>query len=1450
MNQYCYDLITETTDINATKLKKHVRDIYRKKKFKGDAFADDEKLPFIVLYSEKEQQVCIKMTSKAKKNIDRIESIHKKLKPVDLKVTTDLSVSKPALFELEQCAWWDEDCKLAQGQKWTTLIHNGPYFVHLMEPYDPHGAPIIYDGQEYDLTPGEERIASFYARRIISEQAGNVAQLWTKDKVFNKNFWTDFKAYLSPAHKKIFKVFSKLDFTPIVERLEEIKETEKQMTAKEKNIKKVKAAEKKQNYGYAMINDIKEPLGNFTIEPAAIFYGRGNNPKRGKIKRDIDPEEVIINIGKDAPVPAPAGHKWKQVIHDQNLAWVASWKDPISNENKYVYFAAEGQLKGKSDLYKYEKARKLNKYLSKVRNQYTADITSHLNKYRQLGTVLYLIDHHGIRVGNEKDESETDTVGASTLRIEHVKLEPPNTVVFDFLGKDSIRYYKEIPVDEEVYENFEEFISGKNPSDQLFDLISAADINAYLKTFDKDFSAKVFRTRLASTIMDRALKKSKIKKNATQDDKKKIFTAANIEVAKILNHQRTVSAKSKQTIKKYQSELKELRVKLKETQEAGKSIKALQTRIKKKRDQIANKKDTLNIAINTSLTNYIDPRIVISWSMTNEMNIPKAYTATLQRKFKWAIDMTEDDWDYKDTALLPEMAKLQPVDPTIKTPTPKPKATPSKPKPKATPSKPKPKATPQLDEPAEEIQLVEYSDKSFAAIGNTKPYKSILMELGGKYNPNLKVDDQKVPGWIFSKKHLANVENVLQLSLGEEIDVPPPPPVKKPSTYQQSELKSPLPGVSIIDYSAKSIAVIGDTKEIKEHLKIIGGRFNKGLTVEGVKAPGWIFSKKKLEVVQEVLEEAGEEIEVGEDVQELLDVLEGSPEEPSLPKKKILTLTEPFGTAVQTSKDEQYIVFFSKSKDPDSKYLSNFTPAALQIDGKQYPSVEHYFQAQKYSCTIGGPSTKIMDKFAVGGEYATLTASKVKSLGGKAAMTKLQVTMDMNCWLKKRNDVMRTALTTRFATDQHFRDLVQYADDKEIQLYHFERSSEKKPSYWGGFIVKMTGMFIGENTLGKMMMDLVSEKEQEITWDDIMADQRLTHKERNIIKCFGRDPNVVQFLKSELTGYNVDKKIYSTKFLARFLACLDTYNKGTKQQASAIKKYEKMAHNTLAANVVSKLKPSSVPTFMFLLFILYKVSSQLRETYLQHLVSHISNEEDIQQCLCDNADQESLIGEPIEEIPMKELYLLPSGRCIPLDELIMHLKTSNNKIQDPTYDKFTHGPDPTVVWTNGWELRAMLDRIQSHNYQDGHQIKQDFQKVLADVADTIPQQTKDMVADLYALFYFPEEPDQQKLIDMLVKHGYPMGETPGDVAAAQAIVAKGTGDQLDEFRTLIGFKLGHHIIEELTDQQREAFLFAGEFAGMGKEAWGKLSMGEFCTKTFGTILHRMSDLFKGKFSMN
>lgn len=53
----------------------------------------------------------------------------------------------------------------------------------------------------------------------------------------------------------------------------------------------------------------------------------------------------------------------------------------------------------------------------------------------------------------------------------------------------------------------------------------------------------------------------------------------------------------------------------------------------------------------------------------------------------------------------------------------------------------------------------------------------------------------------------------------------------------------------IVDYSEKAIAIFGNTKQIKDELKGIGGRFNPLLNNEGQKQAGWIFPKtKKIEV--------------------------------------------------------------------------------------------------------------------------------------------------------------------------------------------------------------------------------------------------------------------------------------------------------------------------------------------------------------------------------------------------------------------------------------------------------------------------------------------------------------------------------------------------------------------------------------------------------------------------
>lgn len=71
-------------------------------------------------------------------------------------------------------------------------------------------------------------------------------------------------------------------------------------------------------------------------------------------------------------------------------------------------------------------------------------------KERQLATAMYFIDVLALRAGNEKGEDEADTVGCCSLRYEHITLEPPNFLVFDFLGKDSIRYYNRVQVDDKV----------------------------------------------------------------------------------------------------------------------------------------------------------------------------------------------------------------------------------------------------------------------------------------------------------------------------------------------------------------------------------------------------------------------------------------------------------------------------------------------------------------------------------------------------------------------------------------------------------------------------------------------------------------------------------------------------------------------------------------------------------------------------------------------------------------------------------------------------------------------------------------------------------------------------------------------------------------------------------------------------------------------------------------
>lgn len=58
------------------------------------------------------------------------------------------------------------------------------------------------------------------------------------------------------------------------------------------------------------------------------------------------------------------------------------------------------------------------------------------------------------------------------------------------------------------------------------------------------------------------------------------------------------------------------------------------------------------------------------------------------------------------------------------------------------------------------------------------------------------------------------------------------------------------PRFQIIDYSEKAVAVMGDTRDIKDKLKELGGRFNPRLSC----GAGWVFSKKQRAEVEKLLQ--------------------------------------------------------------------------------------------------------------------------------------------------------------------------------------------------------------------------------------------------------------------------------------------------------------------------------------------------------------------------------------------------------------------------------------------------------------------------------------------------------------------------------------------------------------------------------------------------------------------
>jgi DNA topoisomerase-1 len=234
-----------------------------------------------------------------------------------------------------------------------------------------------------------------------------------------------------------------------------------------------------------------------------------------------------------------------------------------------------------------------------------------------------------MRVGDEKDKDEADTVGATTLRKEHVFIEV-NEVKFNFLGKDSVLWEKKIINPPEVFLNNLRYFIEKSKSGQIFEGINSRAVNRFLNKAVPGLTAKVFRTYHGTLTFYSYLNNVK---DEIQDEDEALYhvKVANLMAAIRLNHKRTPPANYKDSLEKKISKLYEMLVK------AKKSLPdSYMKKIRKYEIQIQIQKMVKGYNLNTSLKNYIDPRVVIAWARKVNLPIEKVYSSSLRRKFKWA----------------------------------------------------------------------------------------------------------------------------------------------------------------------------------------------------------------------------------------------------------------------------------------------------------------------------------------------------------------------------------------------------------------------------------------------------------------------------------------------------------------------------------------------------------------------------------------------------------------------------------------------------------------------------------------------------------------------------------------------------------------------------------------------------------------------------------------------
>lgn len=198
----------------------------------------------------------------------------------------------------------------------------------------------------------------------------------------------------------------------------------------------------------------------------------------------------------------------------ESLVIPPAWEEVTVSSDPFNYIQAIGtDAKGrkqyiyhpdwvkKSQEHKFDQMVSFGERLPTLRKAVRAHMKEKtLSQNRVVATVIWLLEHTFIRVGNKTYAVENESYGLTTMREKHVEI-AGNTVTFSFKGKSGVFHELDVTnpgvaktirecIDLPGYEIFQYIDEDDNKK-----VIDSQDVNDYMQQYaGVDFSAKDFRT--------------------------------------------------------------------------------------------------------------------------------------------------------------------------------------------------------------------------------------------------------------------------------------------------------------------------------------------------------------------------------------------------------------------------------------------------------------------------------------------------------------------------------------------------------------------------------------------------------------------------------------------------------------------------------------------------------------------------------------------------------------------------------------------------------------------------------------------------------------------------------------------------------------------------------------------------------------------------------------------